>query len=299
MLLIRRAEESIAEMSEAGRRAAHVTYRSDRRRLRRECARRSGRRHGLGRAPLARALSGQRRIARRTVRRSAGKTTGCAGGRGGSMHLIGAGAGHPGNRADRGGHSSAGRGRGAGLQNARRRARRRGIFRRRRAGGRQRARNPESGGLVPAPAGVRLRKQSVLEPPALERAAGGGQPASGGRVSFRSAANAWTATMSKQSMTRRGERWSGRARAPARRFSSAGLFAGEGTWARARMKTWACERRGELAEWLQRDPIRRAEDRLVNPAAMDLEPHRERDRAGDRRALEAARRGPAPDARRV
>lgn len=51
-------------------------------------------------------------------------------------------------------------------------------------------------------------------------------------------------------------------------------------------------RRGELAEWLEYDPIRRAQDRL----AMSLEPYRaDIDQEIDR-ALAAARSGPAPEA---
>jgi acetoin:2,6-dichlorophenolindophenol oxidoreductase subunit alpha len=59
------------------------------------------------------------------------------------------------------------------------------------------------------------------------------------------------------------------------------------------------QRRGELAGWLERDPIRRAEERLENLGTENLEPHRaeiEEEIAG---ALEAARRGPAPDPRRI
>jgi pyruvate dehydrogenase E1 component alpha subunit len=56
------------------------------------------------------------------------------------------------------------------------------------------------------------------------------------------------------------------------------------------------QRRGELTEWLERDPIRRAQDRL---GAVDLEPHRAAvdDEIG--RALEAARGSPASDAERL
>ena len=78
------------------------------------------RRHRLERAPLARALSGPGRIARRTVRRSAGENHGLLR----RARRIDApdrpGAGNPGNRADCGGHHSAGRGCGPGVQTARR-----------------------------------------------------------------------------------------------------------------------------------------------------------------------------------
>jgi acetoin:2,6-dichlorophenolindophenol oxidoreductase subunit alpha len=51
-------------------------------------------------------------------------------------------------------------------------------------------------------------------------------------------------------------------------------------------------RRGELAEWLAYDPIRRAQDRLTT----SLEPYRaDIDQEIDR-ALAAARSGPAPEA---
>jgi pyruvate dehydrogenase E1 component alpha subunit len=55
-------------------------------------------------------------------------------------------------------------------------------------------------------------------------------------------------------------------------------------------------RRGELTEWLERDPIRRTEDRLDG---VNLAPHRAAidDEIG--RALEAARGGHAPDAGRL
>jgi TPP-dependent pyruvate/acetoin dehydrogenase alpha subunit len=59
-------------------------------------------------------------------------------------------------------------------------------------------------------------------------------------------------------------------------------------------------RRGELAEWLEHDPIQRAEDRLKNVSlAMNLEPYRadvDQEIAG---ALAAARNAPAPDAYRT
>ena len=53
-------------------------------------------------------------------------------------------------------------------------------------------------------------------------------------------------------------------------------------------------RRGELPEWLQLDPLRRAEDRL----AMDLAPHRTSIEQEIRRALAAARGGTAPEPQR-
>ncbi len=55
-------------------------------------------------------------------------------------------------------------------------------------------------------------------------------------------------------------------------------------------------RRGELAEWLDRDPIRRVEDRL---GAVNLAPHRADVEQEIGRALEAARGGRAPDPERV
>ena len=59
-------------------------------------------------------------------------------------------------------------------------------------------------------------------------------------------------------------------------------------------------RRGELVEWLERDPIRRAEDRLMNfRLATDLAPHRAGVNQEVSRALAAARSGRAPDAQRV
>ena len=59
-------------------------------------------------------------------------------------------------------------------------------------------------------------------------------------------------------------------------------------------------RRGELVEWLDRDPIRRAEDRLMNfRLAMDLAPHRAGVDQEISQALAAARSGPAPDAQRA
>ena len=54
-------------------------------------------------------------------------------------------------------------------------------------------------------------------------------------------------------------------------------------------------RRGELAAWLERDPIRRAEEHLV----MDLGSHRADVDLEIRRALSAARSAAAPDARRA
>jgi pyruvate dehydrogenase E1 component alpha subunit len=54
-------------------------------------------------------------------------------------------------------------------------------------------------------------------------------------------------------------------------------------------------RRGELAAWLERDPIRRAEEHLV----MDLGSHRAAVDQEIGRALTAARSAPAPDARRA
>ena len=54
-------------------------------------------------------------------------------------------------------------------------------------------------------------------------------------------------------------------------------------------------RRGELAAWLERDPIRRAEERL----ATDLVPHRAEIAEEIGRALAFARSAPAPDARRT
>jgi TPP-dependent pyruvate/acetoin dehydrogenase alpha subunit len=54
-------------------------------------------------------------------------------------------------------------------------------------------------------------------------------------------------------------------------------------------------RRGELAEWLERDPIRRAEERL---SAMNLAPHRAEIEIEIERALDAARTAPAPDPQR-
>ena len=59
-------------------------------------------------------------------------------------------------------------------------------------------------------------------------------------------------------------------------------------------------RRGELAEWLERDPIRLAEDRLMNSRlATDLESYRADIDREIGRALAAARRAPAPDAERT
>jgi pyruvate dehydrogenase E1 component alpha subunit len=58
-------------------------------------------------------------------------------------------------------------------------------------------------------------------------------------------------------------------------------------------------RRGELAEWLARDPIQRAEQELVMKLAMDLEPHRAAIDQEIDRALEAARQAAAPDPRRA
>jgi len=59
-------------------------------------------------------------------------------------------------------------------------------------------------------------------------------------------------------------------------------------------------RRGELAEWLAYDPIRRAEDRLMNSRmAMNLEPYRAEIDQQISRALAAARRAPTPDAKRT
>ncbi len=62
-------------------------------------------------------------------------------------------------------------------------------------------------------------------------------------------------------------------------------------------------RRGELAAWRERDPILRAEERLDNLGTSNLAHHRaeieeeiEEEIAG---ALEAARRGSAPNARRI
>jgi pyruvate dehydrogenase E1 component alpha subunit len=54
-------------------------------------------------------------------------------------------------------------------------------------------------------------------------------------------------------------------------------------------------RRGELADWLDCDPLQRAGERL----AMNLEPHRADIAAEISRALAAARSAPAPDARRT
>jgi pyruvate dehydrogenase E1 component alpha subunit len=59
-------------------------------------------------------------------------------------------------------------------------------------------------------------------------------------------------------------------------------------------------RRGELAEWLAYDPIRRAEDRLMNfGLAMNLESYRADVDQEISRGLAAARRAPAPDAQRT
>jgi TPP-dependent pyruvate/acetoin dehydrogenase alpha subunit len=55
-------------------------------------------------------------------------------------------------------------------------------------------------------------------------------------------------------------------------------------------------RRGELTEWLERDPIRHAEDRL---GALNLAPHRAAVDQEIERALEAARGGLAPEAQRL
>jgi acetoin:2,6-dichlorophenolindophenol oxidoreductase subunit alpha len=52
-------------------------------------------------------------------------------------------------------------------------------------------------------------------------------------------------------------------------------------------------RRGELAAWVERDPIRRAEERL----AVDLRSHRSTVEQEIRRALTAARSAPAPNGR--
>jgi pyruvate dehydrogenase E1 component alpha subunit len=54
-------------------------------------------------------------------------------------------------------------------------------------------------------------------------------------------------------------------------------------------------RRGELAEWLAHDPVQWAEDKL----AMDLEPHRAAIDQEISRALDAARRATAPDPQRA
>jgi len=59
------------------------------------------------------------------------------------------------------------------------------------------------------------------------------------------------------------------------------------------------ERRGELAEWLARDPIERAEQELAMMSAIDLEPHRAAIDEEIGRALEAARRAAAPDPQRA
>jgi len=59
-------------------------------------------------------------------------------------------------------------------------------------------------------------------------------------------------------------------------------------------------RRGELAAWVEHDPIRRAEDRLVDfGLAMNLEPNRAHVDQEIGRALAAARRAPRSDGRRT
>jgi acetoin:2,6-dichlorophenolindophenol oxidoreductase subunit alpha len=58
-------------------------------------------------------------------------------------------------------------------------------------------------------------------------------------------------------------------------------------------------RRGELADWLDRDPIRRVEERLANQGMPDLAPHRADVDREIEQTLVAARSGPAPDAKRL
>ena len=88
MTLIRRAEERIAEMVESGevRCPCHL-YIGQEAVAAGVCAALRPR-HGLGRASLARPLSGEGRLAHGPVRRSAAESHGMRGGRGGSMHLA-------------------------------------------------------------------------------------------------------------------------------------------------------------------------------------------------------------------
>lgn len=58
-------------------------------------------------------------------------------------------------------------------------------------------------------------------------------------------------------------------------------------------------RRGELSDWLERDPLRRAEGRLRELGILDLAPHRAAVEQEMERALLAARSAPEPDPERA
>jgi len=59
------------------------------------------------------------------------------------------------------------------------------------------------------------------------------------------------------------------------------------------------ERRGELADWMPRDPLLRVENRLLASGVRDLEDRRRAMQTEVARALDAARRAPAPSPRGV
>jgi pyruvate dehydrogenase E1 component alpha subunit len=60
-----------------------------------------------------------------------------------------------------------------------------------------------------------------------------------------------------------------------------------------------CQRRGELAEWLPRDPLTRCEERLAQMGGGDLGREKDAILAMIERALDAARNAPEPAAARV